>query len=222
LETAESNGQLSKKNFLSLNILTSDQVFVAKTLTGPYDPRTFRLIALWPWKRKSITRAIENMKITAPEVLKYELNPDIVGWWQGLKEKADHWAHIKHLVNRGLKISILYLLSICFLASIVYKAVELSGRTSPIVLTAIAALMPIGLTIGLVWKLFIQEAAVGRLVQKFADRIGRIPFQLIVFTLLVGIILVSVQSEFRGFAIALVITIGIIPKIIKNKYRRRK
>jgi hypothetical protein len=217
LEIAGSNGKLSKKDVLSFNILTPDQVFVAKTLTGQYDPRTFRLIALLPWKRRRIIQSIENMKITAPELLKYELNSDTVGWWQNFKESADRRAN---KIKRYMKAFILLLLSSCFLAPIAYKAGERFGRIVQIGFMAVAALTPTAFS--LLWKPLIKETAAGRLALQAADRIGKIFFPLIVFALLIGIIIALVQTELRGFSIALVITIGLISRLISEKYKLRK
>jgi hypothetical protein len=157
LRTAETKHPLSNKDHLKLNILTSDQVFAAKILTGPFDPRRFRAIALLPWKRHIVLNAIERMRITSPELLQYELNPEIVGWWRNLKESSEKRA--AGLKKWGKWVALCSVMGLLF--SVLIRDVGArSGKFSQIAFTIGAALAPALCVI--FWMLFIRKTAAGR------------------------------------------------------------
>jgi hypothetical protein len=228
LQTAGINGPLPKKDHLKLNALTSDQVFAAKILTGSYDPHRFRAIARWPWKRRPIFEAIERMKVTAPEMIQYELNPEIVGWWQDLKESADQRSH---KLKKYAKVFLLLLLSSWIFASIANRVGEKSGKNLQLVLLVSAALTPTACV--LTWKIFIKKTAIGRFASQLANGISAhisrrfnphqvkaifsFAFSLIIFALVLGVVFALGESGLRGPAIASMIIIGLISKRISRR-----
>jgi hypothetical protein len=156
LRTAETKHPLPNKDHLKLNILTSDQVFAAKILTGPFDPRRFRAIALLPWKRHIVLNVIERMRITSPELLQYELDPEIVGWWCTLKESSEKRA--AGFKKWGKWVALCSIMGLLF-SALIRDVGARSGKLSQIALTIGAALAP-ALSV-IVWRLCIRKTAAG-------------------------------------------------------------
>jgi hypothetical protein len=168
IQTAETNGQRPKSNIADLDTFTSTPVNVARILTGSYDPQHFRKIARWPWKRKLILDAIERIKLMSPEMLQYELNPEIVRWWRGLKESADQRAQ---KTDKFVRVFFLLLISSVILASIANAIGQRNGKTLQRLFFACALLTPT--VIVLLWKSYLWKTAAGHWLSKYAGDVRK-------------------------------------------------
>jgi hypothetical protein len=107
LETARMSRSSINREFLNIRLVTRMDILAANILTGPFNPRLFRSVAFWPSKRDAIIRTLDQLKNHHPGVIQYELDPQIVKWWEGKKAAVDKRSRILRPIFIALGISVL-------------------------------------------------------------------------------------------------------------------
>jgi hypothetical protein len=165
VQAAETMRTIPKRDSLRLNILTADQVFAAQVLTGPFDLNKFQRIAWNPFKSKVIFNALEQMKLTSPEMLQYELNPELIQWWQKRKDASEQRTFMFKNVRKICKYLVVLTFCLFLCGATVGGLVPKKFELIPIYIGLVAPTF-----FWVFWKTFLRKTDCGQWISEKANR----------------------------------------------------